>query len=166
MLPGNLLELCHGLKIPGQPVAVAVRLSHHLVAESCAFGWWFVRVMLAGEHPASEWIVHAHPYPLIETQRQHFVLDTPGYQVVRWLRTGIPCQIEQLTHPERFAELPDKIVGTTDVAHLPLVYQVIQSAQCLINRRGMVPPVGVVDINVISTQSTQTAFHAIHDVLS
>ena len=68
--------------------------------------------------------------------------------------------------PERFHDVPGRVVRTAQVAHLAVLHQLIERAHGLIGRGLAVPAVGLVEVDVVRTQPPETPLDRLDDVVS
>ena len=105
-------------------------LLHPLVVTSCpaAFGEGFARLVFAGQDAASQRAIGNDAQTLVVTEGEEFDFDVAVHNVVERLYADELVEVQLVTGPQGFAELPGAEVGTGDVHDLSLMDQIIQSA--------------------------------------
>src|SRR5215475_7674981 len=63
-------------------------------------------------------------------------------------------------------QLPRSISRCADITHFASSNQVVKSTECLLNRRGVIPTMGIIKIDVIGLQPAQTAFDRLHHLVA
>ena len=97
--------------------------------------------------------MNAYPYPFTSTQGKEFILDIPCNQVIWRLNTIKSRPIVKVANPQRLTQLPCTEVRTGYVAHLALVNQVVQGAQCLLCGSVIIWQVGIIEVDIVCFQS-------------
>ena len=105
---------------------------------------------------------HAQPEPL--ARGDHLALDVAVEQGVPVLHRDEPLEALGRRGPGRVRDLPPVEVRAADVAHLALVDQLGQRSERLRDRRHVVGPVQLVEVDVVGLQPAQARLHRAADV--
>ena len=119
------------------------------------------RQKTAGQREVGE---NADVVPL--AQRQQLVLRVAHQHAVLRLHADVRRQVLRPRGPDRLAQLPSRVVGAANVAHLPGPHQVVQRPQRLLDGRQRVRPVDLVQVDVVRVQGPQARLYTLHDVLT
>ena len=157
----NFLQLIHRAK----PLFIHVAAAHAIGPGRVGHGR--VAAVFAGEETGRQRAVRNHANALIQAKRLQFPLKFgPMHQAVMGLQAVKARQILHVADPERFGQQPGGIVGAADVAHHAGAHQIVERGQRFIQRRFLVRPMDLVQVDVISLQPIQTGFHGIQNVLA
>ncbi len=103
--------------------------------------------------------------PVFLAERDDLPLDAPLQDVVGRLlaHERVPPVLSR--NPERLADLPRRERRAGEVADLPLADQVIQRGEALLDGRGRVRAVQIVQVDVVRAQPAQADLHRAHQVV-
>src|SRR5215213_9221629 len=117
-----------------------------------------VAPVLAGEQATGQRAPHEDGAFLVYGKRHQLVLGLPRLQGVVDLLADVALQPEPLGDAESLHQLPAGIVGGAHVAYLAAPHERVQRLQSLLERGKAVPLVGLVEIDVVGTESPETIF--------
>src|SRR5215831_8930288 len=167
--PGLVGQPAEGLdrvELAVVPVAVLVHLPGGAEGEARALRGRVGAGVLAGQQAAGDRVVGDDADALLAAVREHFPLDLAEEQVVPRLYAVEAGQPQRLGPADGSHELIDEEVRAADVADLPLVDQVVEGAEGLIDRRLEVVPVELVEVDVVGLQAPQGGLDGGEDVLA
>jgi hypothetical protein len=96
----------------------------------------------------------------------HFLFHAAFQQVIVRLQSRKSRPTAHFSQQIGFGQLPGRIVGCANVAHLAHANQVVQRAQTLFDGCFIIPAVQVVQIDMVALQTAQAGFDPIHDVIA
>jgi hypothetical protein len=108
-----------------------------------------------GEKSAGQWTVWQDADALVGAERDHLPLVLAVDEVVAGLHGHEPGPAGCLRGVLRLRELPGVHQGRADVSDLPGVYQVVQGLHGFFDRCFGVPPVDLVQVDVVGGQPPQ-----------
>ncbi len=157
---GDLLDdvddLPIGLRVKPVGVHVGVRANRR------AFG------LRAGtrQHAASERRPRNEPEPLGVAKRNHLPLFFAIQQVVLRLHRDEPRPPIALGDAQRAHQLPGVPGAGADVAHFPLSNELLERAERLLDRHGVVEAMDLIEVDGLDAEPPQAALARLHDVLA
>jgi len=128
------------------------------------FGQRLATAIFTGEDPTTQRPVehHSDVEPLAE--RHDFVLHRPVQDIVLTLHRHERLPVVQRTNAEHMSHLPGVMVADANVSDFALLDESIKRGQSFLYGRVDVRVVKLVEVNIVSLQTTQTVFHGIHQV--
>ncbi len=121
---------------------------------------------VSGEHAARERAPWDAPDPLVEAERDHLALFLAVDQVVVVLHGHEFRPALDLGRVLCLSELPRKHAAGSDVASLAGADDVVQRLHRLLNGRAGIPPVDLVQVDVVHLETPQRRVDARQDVLA
>ena len=121
---------------------------------------------VAGEEAARQRAPRNDPHALVQAQRDHLALLLAIDQVVVVLHgheavpAVLPRQVKGL------GKLPRRHAAGAEVAHLAGAHQRVEGVQGFLHRRGGVPAVNLVQVDVVHLEPPQGVFARLDDVLA
>jgi hypothetical protein len=112
-------------------------------------------VPVAGQHAAGQRAVRQHGDALVGAQRDHLTLLLPVEQVVMVLHRAETGPAVAFGHMLGLGELPREHAAGADVAGLARLHHLVQRGHGLLDRRLVVPPVDLVQVDVIGAEPPQ-----------
>ena len=132
--------------------------------DPAALGCVLAAPVLAGEHPAGQREERQQPDTVVLQRRHEIVLDVALQPVVLVLRADEPLEVTRARGPFRLGDLPPGEVGRTEVAHLARAHEIVQRGQGLLDRRELVRPVQLVEVDPVGAQPAQRRLDRADDV--
>ena len=119
---------------------------------------------LAAEQAAGQRAPDHQAQPFAGQHRHDLAFQVaPGHRVVG-LQRFEARQAQPLGDAQRLDDLPGRPVGDADVAHVALAHQLVERAHGLLDRRGRVEAVDLVQVDVLELQPLQAGLDAVEDV--
>ena len=140
-------------------------LQDAFVATSCAALGIRLRIGLifAAEHSASERAVGHYAQAVVRAGGDDFGFDQSGDGAVRGLAHDGLGDAHAACRLDHARDAPASEIRNAVVADLAVVDQACKRRQGLLNRRGFVILVHVIDVDPVGAQPTQAVFHLVHD---
>ena len=120
----------------------------------------------AGQEAARQRRPRDHPHALVLAQRQHLPLFLAVDQVVLRLHRHERRPAVGPRDAQHLHELPGVHRAGADVAGLAGAHDVVQRLQRLLDRRLIVEPVDLVEVDIVDAQPAQRPVDAVQDVLA
>src|SRR5215469_1807649 len=121
---------------------------------------------VSGQHPARKRAPRNDGHALVDALRDHLPLFLPINEVVVVLHRHESGPAVPVRGVLRLGELPRVHAAGPDVPSLARLHHVVQCMHGLLNRSVVVPPVNLVQVDVIHVQAAQRRVDSRHDVLA
>src|SRR6516164_7234629 len=148
-LVGQPAERLDRVELAVVPVTVLVHLPGGAEGEARALRRRVGAGVLTGQQAAGDRVVGDDPDALLAAVRQHLPLDLPEEQVVARLDAVQAGQPQRLGPADGAHQLIGEEVRAAEVADLPLVHEVVEGAERLVDGRRRVVAVQLVEVDVV-----------------